>query len=344
MSQAARSSQALKNEANDYNQSVLALLAFSALIVHDGAGRYPDSHFGFGRRMTTSTPDPVSQNSDITPDLVAQRSGLYGVIAEVKKSLPADEQRWISVAEQVRKYDDNLEGWWTDTGKIATWNSILLLYYKRSVKFVKWLKREIERNPDVFGPASAVVEFVYGPEAAEWMSFRLMYGEVAQPRLHDELEETTSVPLDKVLISFPNVDFYDAKPPVRYTASIMWSKVFPTMVYDQERDEKTKSFHIEVCPKDIANEMQLAFGSGSMATDGRSVTFPRVAWVKEALDWFIQQKINNNPLATRAEDGSDRYIVLYRPIRGDKGVLERFNEMGLSKELESGPLEQLNLF
>src|SRR6266496_1801480 len=44
----------LLNDAVDYEQTVKALLAFAAFIVHEGDSRRPGSQFGFGRRMTSS--------------------------------------------------------------------------------------------------------------------------------------------------------------------------------------------------------------------------------------------------------------------------------------------------
>ncbi|MEK6303015.1 MAG: hypothetical protein AABO41_20070 [Acidobacteriota bacterium] len=80
----------LLNEVVDYEQTVSALLAFAALVVHDGNSLRQDAEFGFGRRMTRVRDD--GRETDVTPDLVAQKSLSYGIVAEAKKSLPLETQ------------------------------------------------------------------------------------------------------------------------------------------------------------------------------------------------------------------------------------------------------------
>lgn len=80
----------LRNEITDYEQTVDAIITFAALVVHDGNSRRKGSSFGVGRRMDTSSTNSIRPNKKVTPDLVAQRSSDYGIVAEVKKSLPRD--------------------------------------------------------------------------------------------------------------------------------------------------------------------------------------------------------------------------------------------------------------
>src|SRR5688500_1776632 len=84
----------VRDAAEDYQSTVHAMLAFSAFVVHDAKDQRPNSHFGFGRRMTTSGQNVVAPSTTITPDIVAQKSESYGVVAEVKRSLPADRTKW----------------------------------------------------------------------------------------------------------------------------------------------------------------------------------------------------------------------------------------------------------
>ena len=94
---------------------MFALLLFSALIVHDGREVREGGHFGFGRRMDTSVNNPVIPSSTVTPDLVAQKAEDFGIVAEIKRSLSSDPTTWTQHIDQIRKYDDRLKGWWTNT-------------------------------------------------------------------------------------------------------------------------------------------------------------------------------------------------------------------------------------
>ena len=85
---------AVRDEINDYEQTVNAILSFAAFVVHDGKSQRPGSEFGIGRRMTTSADNSISPSSDITPDLVAQKSQEYGIVAEAKKTLDQNQSNW----------------------------------------------------------------------------------------------------------------------------------------------------------------------------------------------------------------------------------------------------------
>lgn len=85
------------NAVEDYQQTVKALLAFAALVVHDGSEERPDAQFGLGRRMSCSENNPVvPADEETTPDLVAQKSERFGVVVEAKKSLSREAKAALS--------------------------------------------------------------------------------------------------------------------------------------------------------------------------------------------------------------------------------------------------------
>jgi hypothetical protein len=73
-------------------------------------------------------------------EVVAQKSEAYRVVAEVKRSLPSDRTKWRSHVAQVRKYDDDLIGWWTDDNRIGEADTALLLHQSRSRAFIAVLR------------------------------------------------------------------------------------------------------------------------------------------------------------------------------------------------------------
>ena len=95
-------SKALFNEIVDYEQTVKAILAFAAFVTHDGEKQLPEAEFGIGRRMETSSGNPVNPESEVTPDVVCQKTLEYGIVAEVKKSLPQDREYWHRYYNQLR--------------------------------------------------------------------------------------------------------------------------------------------------------------------------------------------------------------------------------------------------
>jgi hypothetical protein len=304
----------------DYQSTVHAMLAFSAFVVHDSKNQRPNSHFGFGRRMTTSGANAVKPSSEVTPDIVAQKSETYGVVAEVKRSLPSDRTKWQSHVAQVRKYDDNLTGWWTEDERISATDTALLLHQSRSRAFIAVLEEERAKDPKAVGPRTSVIEFNRSDERQVNYFFRLEWGDVRDAELSDRLKEGVPVPIDKVIRTFANVKFYDADPPIPSLLSLLWIDYFTPLAADTEYDQNLKAYPINVSAAVIADELQRAYGSQLLERDDRSVPFPRVNVVRRALDALVNMK-----LAMALPNTTGEYRVLYRQFKED--VLQRFASM-----------------
>jgi len=311
-----------RDEVVDYDQTVKAILAFAALVVHDGVARRSGAEFGFGRRMSTSADNPAQPSSEITPDLVAQKSSIYGVVAEAKKSLDRDESHWRRHINQLRKYDDSLVGWWTIDETIERSDAMMLVHHSRSRPFTRVLDQAAHNGPDAVGPNSCVVEFINSLETATYYFFRLEYGKIGDSELAGRLADGVQVPLDEVLRSFPNVRYYDSEPPLPRLLTDLWTDVLPAMAADSEYDNGLKAYRVYASVKAVTSELQRAYGSETLRRDSRSAEFPRQIWVRNAFE-----RLSAYGLATPPSNGSDVFEIHYRPFRKD--VLERFIDLGL---------------
>ncbi|MEA2414839.1 MAG: hypothetical protein QOI58_1496 [Thermoanaerobaculia bacterium] len=309
-----------RDAAEDYQSTVHAMLAFSAFVVHDASAQRPNSHFGFGRRMTTSKANLVTPSGTVTPDIVAQKSDSYGVVAEVKRSLPSDRTKWSAHIGQIRKYDDDLTGWWTSDGRMAISDTTLLLHQTRSRAFVNVLDDERKKNAEAVGPHTSVVEFNRSDERQVNYFFRLEWGDVRDADLSGRLREGVAVPIDKVIRTFANVKFYDADPPLHSLLALLWIDYFGPLVAAVAYDENLKAFPIDVSSAAIADELQRAYGSQLLEKDERSVEFPSAKVIRRALDALVTMKLAM-PLPT----GTSEYRVLYRQFNDD--ILLRFASM-----------------
>lgn len=325
----------LWNDVEDYEQTVNALLAFAALLVHDGTSRRAGSEFGFGRRMTR----PIGAVSDVTPDLVAQKSLDYGVAAEAKKSLSRDRSHWEQEVAQVREYAGGLVGWWTQDETIRAYDTVLLIHIARGRPFAKLLRSDEQREGGAAGVAFKVVEFSQMTEAQVNFFFRSEEGTLSDPELGQRLDDGVPVPLDSVLQSFPTVKYYDSPPPVVLLIRDLWMNVFPSMLSDGEYDEGLKATKIKASVSKVTDELQLASGSKAKALsrDSRSAEFPQKSWVRQAFDWLVSKR-----MALPPGEESDEYTILYRPIRKD--VLHRLidKEVSATKKTPT-PAEQTAL-
>jgi len=331
---------AARDKAKDYEQTVNAILSFAAFVVHDGKSRRPHSEFGIGRRMTTSSENSISPNREITPDLVAQKSQDCGIVTEAKKTLEQNQSNWISHVQQLRKYDDNLEGWWTEDEKITHSDTIMLIHQSRGRPFARFLQYQREANPNLVGPNTCVVEFIQSEETVPYYFFRLELGNIPDGDLGQSLEDGVSIPWEEVQISFPSIQYYDAKPPMPFLLFRLWTDLFPSILEDGEYDEKTGSTKIQVSVSDVTDELQKAFGSKALRQDNRSGEFPKQRWVREAFEQLINYRL---AIPCPGEDG--KYIIHYRSFRDD--VLDRFIKFELEKvdvkKLTTSP-EQYSMF
>jgi hypothetical protein len=302
------------DETVNYEQTVKALIAFTALVVHDGRNRRPNSEFGFGRRMSPAN------YPDQTPDLVAQKSASYGVVVEAKKSLTRDETRWKRHVEQAAKYRQPLDGWFTTDGRIGAHDVVILVHQSRSRTFARFVDKQV-RDGLMIEPDVALVEFNQTEETASYYFFRLERGSISDGELSASLESGTQVPLSAVLKSFPNVRYYDAPAPYPLLLTHLWTDFFADLAAGVDYDEKTRARPIRVSVAKITDELQKAFGSAALRRDGRSVQFPRQSLVREAFERLVTFN-----LARRIDGGgNDEYEVLFRAFRND--IREKFCQM-----------------
>lgn len=318
------------DQANNYQETVHTLLAFAALVCHDRLARRPGSQFGFGRNMQTSAANPVSANVTVTPDCVAQMSPTYGIAAEVKKGIPKDQSHWADIATQFRKYDDALQGWWTANERIALSDAVLLLHQSRGRAFARLLNSMREADANSVGSHSALVEYNRVTEGKSYINFRIEWGALRDPTLQAQLDDGVQVPLQKVLNSFASVRFYDSKPPLEDLMKTLW--------IDWLANFDPTNPTISVVVSDLAAELQRAYGSQALHRDRRSPEFPRVQWVREALDMFVTLG-----LATSAGDG-EHYSVKYRVFPQEPDLLERFCTLTANNRPRGETASQMTLF
>ncbi|HYX06482.1 MAG TPA: hypothetical protein VE912_07080, partial [Bacteroidales bacterium] len=320
-------SRALLDKIEDYEQTVKAILAFAAIVVHDGNRQSPNSNFGIGRRMTTSSNNSIAPNTDITPDLVAQHSNNYGIVAEFKKSLSKDPEQWHDIITQIRKYNDSLEGWWIDNDQIQTSDTAILIHYTRSRKFIRFLKEQIESNPDLLTQNSCVIEFQRSDERMTYFTFRKEWGEIHNEKLNNSLRDAVPVPLENVVKTFGNLEFYDCRPPMPKLLQRLWQDVFPSRISEAEYDEELKAYKIDIGVDEVTEELQSGYGSKALSVSGvpddRDVEFPRTSWIRNALDWLVA-----NDLAIKSSTEDDYYYTIhFKAFRKSKDILEKFIEM-----------------
>lgn len=316
-------------EANDYETTVQVLLTFSAFVVHDGKQARPGCHFGFGRRMTRT------DGSDVHPDVAVEGENRFRCVGEVKGGFPKDQNLWRKELDQVAKYLDQLEGWWTALQDGDTIRVALLVHQSRSRAVGDYVKRQQGEEGFPNDPRFMVVEFNRSEQLDSYIFLRQEVGaEPTGSKILERLYNGVSIPIGKVLRTFPSIRFCDARPPMPFLLKELWTDVFHAMSVGVRYDPQHKAQPIPVNIRQITSELQLAYGSQALEHDERSAEFPKYSWIRDALEALVSLKL------AIPGAGPDNYTVLFRRFKED--VLIKFIELlsahGKQRQEMSGQL------
>jgi len=268
--------------------------------------------------MKTSSNNKVSPDTQITPDFVVQES-MYGVIGEITYSLAPAETGWLEKLKQLRKYDDDLLGWWTPTEKLPSHDIACLVQFSRMVLVSDILaKHRRKRKSDLkFERNLAIVGFNRSSGATqEYMSLIKNSGELSDKTISERLRKSVQVPLERLVIEYHDKKFVDFEPPMAYLLQILWENLFTSYMDEFPYDEARKYTPIRITVDRVTDDLQKAYGFSS--TGPRSPEVPKKSWIRKALDHLVVFGF-----ATKTDD---EYTIKYRRIRrGDP--ITRFGKL-----------------
>ncbi len=304
---------AIKQKIEDYYSTIHALQAFVSMTTWDN-GKMKDAFHSLGRRMHTSLNNRISSDNRITPDAVIQRTPTLGYVVEAKKNLPSNtRQEWDKVIEQLLKYDDDLTGWWTDTGYIDNHCVVLLLEISRGVEFTDYLKQYLQSNQISFARKTSVVEFNRADEFRSYFMLRTRWGDIDDNVIQDALRKGLKIVREDVVGTYGEKKFYDVEPETEFTMVVLWQDIFTDFAQSAEFDKALKAYIIEVDVNALTKELQRLYGSQGNAAG--EVQFPRKAWIKKACNGFVRVGVAD-------VIDKDRYRIYFKALRGD--LITRF--------------------
>jgi len=331
----------VRRRMDDYLTTIHVLQSFISVVTWDKGTerRIPGSRDSLGRRMNTSARNVIQPIGEVTPDAVIQRNPRLGYVVEAKKSLPTnvdvDRDRWRGVVDQLRKYDDDLVGWWIESDEIDGSCVVLLMDIARTADFSRHLQMLERQEGLVFENPTSLIEFTRAREVKEFVFLRKYWGTIADKSVSRQLESGTKVPLEEVLVSYVEKQFYDSRPLCEHTMVSLWQHVFNEMKATADYDEEERAWVLDVNVMHLTSELQSL--SGSTGDQPREVAFPRTDWIREAMEAYALLG-----LARRVGEGQD-FQVFFRRIRGD--IIERFaKHRSHLKQTGKGLGKQLPLF
>ncbi|MFA7694085.1 MAG: hypothetical protein WCX63_00990 [Methanoregula sp.] len=307
--------QQFRDDSDNYDQTVISLISFAHLLRYDNTnGKLKkDSFFFIGRKMDTSDKNRIRPNSFVTPDIVLQDNSQYGIIGEVKKSLPQEKEFWKKTIKQLHKYDDNLIGWKTSDEKINKCDLIFLTDYLLKSQVLEYLSEKKRIGEFSTTNKFSLISFAKLSGSEEKFTFERVCGNFSDERLNNLLKKGSPMPmpLEKVMQYNTNgaIKFYDSKPPLPYLMNILWQFVFPSIrPINQYVDEKGKK-QFETNINFLTQELHDKF-THTDDHDSRQPKIPETAWVREAMEEFVRLGYAENK-----PNEKNSYIVKIRTIK-----------------------------
>jgi len=318
----------LTNSVDNYFSTVVYTLAFAHEATRDQASdtMLPGASFRVGRRMSTSPSNTVSPSTEVTPDLLVQRTPTYGLVCEVKTNLPrySDDEvvvkRWNDMDAQLRKYDDNLVGWLTDNEKVKTSDVVLLVDMINGVDAADFIAKTRKER---VGRRAPVVVGTDRPQQGEmFVLLSRESGSLQDAALNEGLRRRRKIPFRVLELQLAKLKFCDSPPPnPLYTVQVLWDHLFPSMSNPGNFDALKRAYALKVTVKGLTRALQTYYGW--VPRDRRDVGIPRSDWVKDALDFLVET--GDAEAKSRAA-----YMVYYARTKRD--AIEKFAKRMLDLE------------
>ena len=322
---------------NNYEETITAITTFSHVIRwNDNNHQFKaDSYYCIGRRMNTTEKNAVEPDSEITPDLIVQMNSKYGIVGEVKSSLPKKRENWAKTFKQLKKYDDDLIGWKTDNEFIDKNDLIFLTHYAMRNRVNDYLEGGFGKELS-FDKDFAVIVYSAVERSQHFIFLEKSFGDLSNSELNDRFREIIEVPSEKILLFYSTIKFYDVKPVLPYIMDILWSTIFnqyPRVEQFMEAEGKN-IITIEVNIKELVKKLREQFAPPYLEDD-RQPKIPKTSWIKEAMDKFVELKH-----AVLKEGSPGDYIVRYK-YSNIKNPLEIFIKEIIEKQKENSKQKKL---
>jgi hypothetical protein len=238
------------------------------------------------------------------------------VVAEMRKHFRVGD---IEKFQQIKKYDSDLKGWWTRSGRITNHDLVLLTHFFSSVDardaYLEWTGKG-----GVFSRRFAIVEFTYSQQGQNYFVLRRVEGGLSDTA-HDAALRKGKKIADQVFIDLTSkYKFYDDDPPLIQMLLLIQTGVMPRLFsetdYGRLMEGETPSVVTSVeRVRDILHQLYCDPPQAERQPD-----LPRAKWVVRALDTLV-----DIGMAHRLGGKKSQYeLFLSRPPR-DKDLVSFFS-------------------
>lgn len=291
-----------------------------------------------GRRMHYG--NGKTKRDFCTPDLVIQITPSTGIIGEAKLLVSGTpEKHWDKYTDQLKRYDEELIGWWTTNEQIDQAYIVLITHIEYSSQIGDYIQTKLSYDDNKFNHPVSVIEFSRYQKSREYLFLRTRLGPM--PSIFEkDFRDGVKISLETLIYENKEKKFYDAKPQdIEYIMEILWQNIFTKEAVNNPNgsivySEHDKVYRIPINAVVLTKEIQKTYGS--VGGQDREVEYPHIDWVREALDKFVMIG-----LAEKSANDND-YIILFKKY---SRPLEKFVQLiHKKKNKKDSDLKQLNLF
>ncbi len=269
--------------------------------------------------MLPAAPSPGSAK---TPDFSVLLSDSYGLVADIKRGFPLDDEDFLRAVTNLQKYDRplNFRAGRGNESAVPTDQDILLILPLRDAnEIVTRIEKQKKEGNLKFERNLVVLEWHWDSDRNEYL-FRKVAAQTAEFRdgaLPDEIrlskilgEQAASIKItpDKIKSIKAIWQFCNDAPPPIYTLVFLWTKIFYHLLDPQQREiwrkrDPRTTIYVELTTQRLTKEIQsrYQFRWGHW-TD----------WARDALDALVQAGLAR-------KTAQDSYVVGYRNLVRELG-------------------------
>jgi hypothetical protein len=294
----------IKEAINDYEYTCQTIIVLTNIIAFNMKGKVYQ-----GKPLLTSSGNTVSPTTTVTPDLAIEIPAQNGqtdylAVNEIKVNLPKEKKYWFKDAQQLKKYDDDLQGW-TLAGT-STHDVMFTTIELRTFGFHQYMdelsstrKLQINRN-------FAILHSTPLEQDNSFIIIKKDHGVISNATLDSLLSNGVGVPRLKIIQEINQMKFFDSEPPIIYTMMIIWDHVLKTFLStEQMRTLKgNKIFSIKLTVEEVYKKI-------SRYAPQSNPSCIQHSWIRKALLGFAELN-----LARSSDTAKESFEVRFRAHKG----------------------------
>lgn len=296
---------------DDYFDTIHAILGFCSLWFYDTTTQMSRLNIKVfqGRRLTkiNDLANEEKVKNEICPDFGIVINNDGGILGEVKKNFPKNEEneRQKTIFDQLKSYDNELDWWPTNNGKLNSHNIVLVVHQSTSRRAQDYYSEKYNSKEIKFTYPFSICQFNRSDQRVPYYFFQLVTGEISNAMGNVDLYNGVQVPMAPLSKLYAKSPLYDAEPPLSYLLNLIWIHVVIPAVSENEnfgRIKKNQTIELKLKVNDIIERLHEGFSFVHWHRDNpeHQPHIPKKEWIQKACNFLV--KIEKAKWITNGEE------------------------------------------